>query len=96
MLVPHTLRFQETRNAPYIEVDSADSLCPITRFSIQTGGSLLVFIPRIEFGQANVDKTVYAITLKITGTNGGEAKSFTQRIEYSKIDDITPALAQPI
>ena len=59
------LRFQETRNAPYIEGDSADYLCPTTRFSIQTGGSLPVFIPRIELGQTDVDKTVYAITLKI-------------------------------
>ena len=69
-----TLRFQETRNAPYIEGDSADYLCSITRFSIQTGSSHPVFIPRIELGQTDVDKTVYAITLKITGSNGGQSK----------------------
>ena len=31
------LRFQETMNAPYIGGDSADYLCSITCFSIQTG-----------------------------------------------------------
>ena len=63
---------------------------------MQTGSSLPVFIPRIELGQTEVDKTVYAITLKIAGTNGGETKSVRQHIKYSKTDDIAPAPAQPI
>ena len=75
------LRFQETRNAPNIEGDSVDCLCSIIRFSIQTGSSLSVFIPGVELGQTDVDKTVYAITLKITaGANGGESHSFIQHI----------------
>ena len=73
-----TLRFQETRYAPYIEGDSASYFCSITRFSIQTGSSLPVFIPRIEFGQTDVDKTVYAITLKTTTGASGGSHSFTQ------------------
>ena len=81
------LRFQETRTSPYIEGDSADYLCSIIRFSIQTGSSLPVFIPRIEFGQQNVNKTVYAITFKITTShNNGESygsKQFTQPIILS-------------
>ena len=60
------LKFEETRTSPYIEGDSADSLCSIIRFSIQTGSSLPVFIPKIQLAQADVDKTVYAITLSIT------------------------------
>ena len=90
------LRFQETRNVPYIEGDSAEYICASTRFSIQTGSSLPVFIPRIELGQTDVDKTVYAIILKITGSNGGQSKEFTQHIKYYKIDDTAPAPAQPI
>ena len=88
-----SLRFQETRSAPYIEGDSAYYLCSNTRFSIQTGTSLPVFIP---LRQTDVDKTVYAITLKITGSNGGQSNQFTQHIKYYKIDDTAPAPAQPI
>ena len=51
------LRFQETRHARYVEGDSADCLCSIIRFSIQTSNSLTVFIPRIELGQPAVNKT---------------------------------------
>jgi len=91
-----SLRFQETRNAPYIEGGRADYLCSFTRFSIQAGSSLLVFIPRIELGQTDVDKTVYAITLKITGCNRGIGKEFTQHIKYHKVDGTAPAPAQPI
>ena len=69
-----TLSLQDRRNAPYIERDSADYLCSITRFSNQTGRPLPVFIPRIELGQTDVDKSVYAMTLKITGSNGGIGK----------------------
>ena len=76
-------RFQETRNAPCVEGDSADYLCSITRFSIQTSSSLPVFIPRFELGQTEVDKTVCAITLKVTaGAHGVESHSFTRPVKY--------------
>ena len=39
---------------------------------------------------------MYAITLKIPGSNGGQSKEFTQHIKCSKIDDTAPAPAQPI
>ena len=90
------LRLQETRNPLYIEGDRADYLCSITRFSIQTGSSLPVFIPRIELGQEDVNKTVYAITLKIDGQFGGEKHEFTQAIQYIPMDSTVPNPAQPL
>ena len=64
---------------------------------MQTGSSLPVFIPRIELGQTDVDKTVCAITLKITaGASGGQSNEFIQHIKYSKIDNTAPAPAQPL
>ena len=41
------LRLQRTRTSPYIEGDSADYLRSIIRFSIQTGSSVPVLIPKI-------------------------------------------------
>jgi hypothetical protein len=80
------LRFENTRTSAYIEGDSADYLCSIIRFSIQTGSSLPVFIPRIELGQSDVDKTVYAITLAIIGKNRGGTRSGIQPIEFTTMD----------
>ena len=84
------LRFEETRTSPYIEGDSADYLCSIIRFSIQTGSSLPVFIPRIELGQEDVNKTVYAITLEIKRTFGGSSKVCAQHIQLTTKDATAP------
>ena len=64
------LRFEESRNTPFVDGDSSEYFCSIVRFSIQTGNSLPIFIPRIETGQSDIDKTVYKVTLtwKITDT----------------------------
>ena len=41
------LRFEENRNTPFLEGDSSEYFCSIVRFSIQTGNSLPIFIPRV-------------------------------------------------
>ena len=69
---PPQLRFEETRNAPYLPGDSSDYFCSILRFSIQTGNSLPIFIPRIQTGQPDPDKTVYAVTIRNPNTNEEE------------------------
>ena len=89
------LKFQETRSSPYIEGDSADYLCSIIRFSIQTGSSLPVFIPRIELGQPDVNKTVYAITLSVEFSRGASPEH-TQAIQFSTMDATAPTPAQPL
>ena len=66
---PPLLRFEETRNSPYINDNSAKYYCSILRFSIQTGNELPIFIPRIQVGQPDPNLTVYSVSLKdrITG-----------------------------
>jgi len=59
---PH-LRFEETRNTHILPSDGADYFCSIVRFSIQTGNTLPVFIPKIETGQSDVDKTIYQVAV---------------------------------
>ena len=90
-----SLRFEETRASPYIEGDSADYLRSIIRFSIQTGSCLPVFISRIEIGQPDVQNTVYAITLSVEGSQGGESRDYTQAIQFSTMDGTAPNPAQP-
>jgi hypothetical protein len=57
------LRFEETRNTPFLPGDSADYFCSIVRFSIQTGNTLPVFIPKIKTGQSDINRTIYSVAL---------------------------------
>ena len=94
------LRFEETRNSPYLDGDSADYYCSIIRFSIQTGNSLPVFIPRIETGQTNAKKTVYNVSMEFTfgGATGLQPMSYsvTVPISYQATDAAAPAPNIPI
>ena len=61
------LKFQETRNIPYLNGDSSDYFASIVRFSLMTSNTLPVFIPVTETGinQNNVNKTIYKITFEV-------------------------------
>ena len=63
------LRFEENRNTPFLEGDSSVYFCSILRFFIQTGNSLPIFIPRVETGQTDINKTVYKATLSVAVTH---------------------------
>ena len=63
------LRLEENRNTPFLEGDSSEYFCSIVRFSIQTGNSLPIFIPRVETGQADINRTVYRVTLSVSVTH---------------------------
>ena len=64
------LSFQETRTQPFLDGTAEDYFVAIARFSIQTGGTLPVFIPAIQTGQSDPNLTVYAITLNYNGADG--------------------------
>ena len=83
------LRFEETRNQPFLDGNSSDYFCTIIRFSIQTGNSLPVFIPRIETGQTDVNKTVYKITMTWS------TYSATISVPYSSNDLTAPKPLAP-
>ena len=48
------LRFEETRNTPFLEGDNSEYFGSIVRFSIQTGNTLPVFITSIKLGQNSI------------------------------------------
>lgn len=73
----HELVFEEVRNAPFLEGDCSNYFCSIVRFSIQTGASLPVFIPRIDVTQYPLTSTIYKITLTYS------TFSITQAIIYA-------------
>jgi hypothetical protein len=75
---PPYLRFEEVRNTPFLDGDSSEYFCSIMRFTMQTGNTLPVFIPRVviqnsstplEFqpSMLNVpqNRTIYSVSLKI-------------------------------
>jgi hypothetical protein len=66
---PPILRFEETRNAPFLPGDSAEYFVSIIRFSVQTGNEIPVFIPRIETGsdQMDINKTIYKVSVECNG-----------------------------
>ena len=64
---PPQLRLEETRDHPFLEGDSSEYFCSIVRFSIQTGNSLPVFIPKINpKGVDPINDTIYVITMVYT------------------------------
>ena len=71
------LRFEETRTTPFLEGDTSEYFAAIIRFSIQTGNSLPIFIPRIQTGQDDVDLTVYKVTLSVFASDGHLYESTT-------------------
>ena len=88
------LRFEETRNAPFLPGDSADYFCSIVRFNIQTGNSLPVFIPKVRIGQSDPNKTIYNVLLQLTENNNNYFGAAD--VIYSPEDQTAPTPAQPL
>ena len=84
------LRFEEIRNTPFLDGDSAEYFCSIVRFTIQTGNTLPVFIPSIVTGQNNPNLTIYKVTL-IYGVT-----SVTRNVIYFPEDYTAPVPAPPL
>jgi hypothetical protein len=56
-----------------------------------------VFIPRIELGQEDVNKTVYAITLEIKGSMGGaDADLHPSTSSLQLMDATAPTPEKPL
>ena len=51
------------RTIPFWRAIALSTFCSIVRFTIQTGKTLPVFIPRILVGQADVNLTIYVVSL---------------------------------
>ncbi len=70
---PPQLRFEESRNAPFLDGDSKDYVCSIARFSIQTANTLPVFIPKIDAAAVDNNTTIYKTTFVYTKTGSNAA-----------------------
>ena len=86
------LRFEETRNTPFLEGDSSEYFCSIVRFSIQTGNTLPVFILSIKLGQIYLNLTIYEVSLRCLAF-GAEYIATTQI--YDTPEDATAAIPTP-
>ncbi len=74
---PPQLRFEETRNAPFLDGDSKDYFCSIARFSIQTANTLPIFIPKIDSTASDINTTIYKITF-LHNKTGTAAATYTE------------------
>ena len=79
---PPPLRFQETRTNPLLTGDTNDYYCSILRFSIQTGNTLPIFIPRIQTGQPDPDLTVYSVSAVWSFSDGRLVHEATEYLRY--------------
>ena len=78
---PHPLVFEEVRNTPFLDGDCSNYFCSIVRFSIQTGSSLPVFIPRMDtaaLASGNLYQTAYKISLSYSN------RVITQNVIFNK------------
>ena len=89
------LRFEETRNNPFLDGDSFDYFCCILRFTIQTGNSLPVFIPRVQVGQSDRDLTIYKITISKTFPSVG-VMTGSAYLRYAPEDETVKPADTPI
>jgi hypothetical protein len=88
------LSFEETRTQPFLEGSASDYFVSIVRFSIQTGTSLPVFIPRIATGATDnptndINKTIYTITMCLNIPNipiGVGTSSVQTGVGYSSVE----------
>jgi hypothetical protein len=88
------LRFEETKNNPFLEGDSSEYFCSIVRFTIQTGKTLPVFNPRILVGQADVNLTIYVVALRYKF--GNTTYTGSARVIYTPGNKTTPAPVPPL
>jgi hypothetical protein len=84
---PPQLRFNEIRNSPYLS-SPENYFMSVTRFSLQTP-TLPVFIPQVMLGQADINKTIYSITMSYQV--GPTVIEYQQYIPY-----IPTNLSQPL
>ena len=91
------LRFEETRNTPFLPGDSADYFCSIVRFNIQTGNTLPVFIPKIQTGQSNINKTIYQVAIMFDFLEDNTEVDFfgVANVAYSPEDQTAPTPTPP-
>ncbi|MFM7982523.1 MAG: phage minor capsid protein, partial [Candidatus Fonsibacter sp.] len=93
---PPYLRFEEIRHTPFLNGDSSEYLCSIVRFTVQTGNTLPVSIPRIaDPMQPNI--TIYKVSLTYQDPvySNGQVFIATVPIIYEPEDKTTKVQTDP-
>ena len=89
------MRFEETRNTPFLSGDSADYFCSVVRFSIQTGNTLPVFAPRVQTGQSDVNKTINQVAI-VWDTGGDVVTDTYGQFGYANVTDAPEDTTAPL
>lgn len=88
------IAFSETRQTPLVTDASKYFFC-IQRASIDGAGSgLPLFIPSIEVGQSDINRTVYSVTIAFSGVGGEQGSSVQCFVEYES-EATNPILPNP-
>ena len=104
---PPYLRFEEIRNTPFLDGDSSEYFSSIMRFTIQTGNTLPVFIPRVVTQTNNTppefqpsgsklaqNLTIYSVSLKYNYMELDYVQTYP--ILYAPEDKTAPFPLRPI
>lgn len=86
------LRFDEIRNSPFLGAPE-NYFLSVVRFSLQTP-TLPVFIPQVQLGQLNPNRTIYTVTM--TYSFGGNTYEFQQPLIYIPFDLSQPTPQPPL
>ena len=90
---PPILRFNEIRNSPYL-MSPENYFMTVARFTLMTP-SLPSFIPQVELGQADVNRTIYTFTMTQNVTGFGVVE-FQQHVKYVPTDLSQPTPTPPL
>jgi hypothetical protein len=90
---PSPVIFNESRTNPYI-ASPENYFASIIRFSLQTP-SLPVFIPMIEIGQNDVNKTIYKVLMEYQGVRYEQTVMYIPS-DLSLVPPIIPLVAQDV
>lgn len=89
---PVSFQMTQTRNNPYL-MSPDNYFMSVVRFNLQTP-SLPVFIPQVQIGQANPNKTAYSLSLSFTYL--GVEYISEQYITYVSSDSTQPTPTAPL
>ena len=94
---PNRLTFTEVRSSPILD-NPSDYFLSIIRFSLDTAGSMPLFIPQVELnsvGPNAVNSTVYYVSVEYKDASGNRAIS-KQKVLYVPQSNIYPPPQVPI
>jgi len=88
-------KYTETRDSPVIR-DASKYFFSIVRASLSgTDKFTPLFIPRVEIGQADRNKTIYNITLRVVAVSGGKSATFTSTRPISWTPQMASVVVPP-